>query len=188
MAKPVAGPDADHGKLGLQDAEDLRRHGVGAAVVTDLEHVDVAERPVARQPLEHRSLRVTGQHAGGIALTHGDHGAVVVGARVVDRNRRRHDVDSQRPELERVAGDHLLDWRDIGARPRELGVSAGAAGLHKHALHLDRPREPLQPAGVIGMRVRHEHRVEPAHSIACESGADGRRVRPGVDEHAGALR
>lgn len=156
-------------------------------MVTDLEHIDVAERPIASEPLKHPALGVTGQHARGIALTHDDHGAVVVRTGVVDGAGWRHHLDTQRPERERVARDHLVDRRDFGALPGERRVGDKAPRLHQHPLHPDRPREPLQPPGVIGMRVRHEHRVEPAHSVTRESGADGRRARPGVDEHAGAL-
>jgi hypothetical protein len=59
----VAGPYADERVLRPKDRKHAVAHRSGAAVMADLEHVDVAKNPLVDEWLQHITLRVAGQHS-----------------------------------------------------------------------------------------------------------------------------
>jgi hypothetical protein len=61
MAEPVPGSHAHQRELGPQDSQLPGRRCAVAAMVADLQHVNVAERPVSNQWLKHVTLSITGQ-------------------------------------------------------------------------------------------------------------------------------
>jgi hypothetical protein len=59
----VAGPHADERVLRPKGRKHAVANRSGAAVMADLEHVDVAENPLVDQWLQHVTLGVSGQHS-----------------------------------------------------------------------------------------------------------------------------
>jgi hypothetical protein len=127
MAVAVARADADQRVLRPQRREQALGDRLVAAVVADLEHVDVAERPGVDERLEHARLGVPRQQLGEPAVAHEEHDA-----RLVDRGRlhglgRPQDVGGEpaaakphfRDDLAHSAGPtDRVDLRERRARRR----------------------------------------------------------------------
>ncbi len=58
MPEPVPRTHTDHRDVRTQHGEDLLRYRPFAAVVTDLQDIDIHKRPLVDQALEHVRLRV----------------------------------------------------------------------------------------------------------------------------------
>jgi hypothetical protein len=109
MTELVSGAHADQPPFRPQRPEHTRRHRLGAAVMANLEHVDVAQSPVADQRIEHDCLRVPRQHcreALGLGL---EHYARLVGRGVFDWRTRPHDGELHASDADYVPGDDLAD-------------------------------------------------------------------------------
>lgn len=61
MPIPVPFAHADQGELGPQHPQVLIGRRVGAAVMSNLEYLDVADEALRRHAIEHGGLSVTGQ-------------------------------------------------------------------------------------------------------------------------------
>jgi hypothetical protein len=186
MAEPVALAHADNRHLGTKHLQRPRRNRLGAPVVTDLQHVDIAESPVARQRLEHVLLGVTGEDCRETLGLHAKHDAGLIGRGVIDRGARPHCRQREAPRVQNVACSQFVDGglaHELnGLRLRGRDLLGGSRGEADH-LCGDETVEGFEPSGMIGVQVGDDHSVKRADTGPAQRAPHRRLAGPGVNQH-----
>ena len=163
-------------------------------MVRHLEHVDVQPRKGPSQRGLSRRLHVTGQQDPQPAHLGEQDDARVVGGRPV----AGAFLDRPRAGPEHLEGDCAVRRRGgvrrrAGVQPlgaAQLGHLGDATGWVQHAGGQHRPDlaavdDPGEPVDVISVEVGQHHHGHLPHPEASKAVVHERRVRPGIDHHAG---
>jgi hypothetical protein len=143
MAELVACPNTDQPPFGPQGREHLEGHRLSAAVVPDLEYVNVAKSPVANQRVQHHRLRVPRQHRREALRFRLEHDARFVGRGILNRRTRPHDRQLHAPHSQHVSGHYLAHIPRTDQLQR-LGHSWRVAVKRARGhTHRARAREPV---------------------------------------------
>lgn len=102
MPVTVALADADHGDLRPDDIEHLREPLIGTPMMSDLQHIDIAEPPVRNDLAEHITLGVAGQQGAERPPPDEHHDARLVGRGVSHLLARPYDLHADRAYLEAI--------------------------------------------------------------------------------------
>ena len=131
----------------------------------DLEHVDVSERPLLEERLEHIALRVTRQQRREPLVAHEQYHARLVCRGVGDRLVRGHDRHRDPAHGEGVTRFQLADAVRAaevpggGQRVRRIGTDPFGKPNESDS---DQPFQCRQPADVVRVQVRDDDFVERA--------------------------
>lgn len=118
MTVLIAFADADQRVLRPQDRELIRSHRTRASVMTNLQHVHVAENPVAYQRLQHLALGVSRQDRAEASLSDAQDDARLIRRRIFDRLARPQYVEREVADDQAATGRNLANTfrTDKGAR------------------------------------------------------------------------
>lgn len=155
-------------------------------MVTDLQDVDLSNRPRIDRSLHDLRLGVSGQeHAlGSSASKH--HHTCLVRCCVLHGPLGQHDIERNVAHLQLVTGSEfahssgarflasVVDHRVL-ARERPFG--------HEHDRHVQHSRGTGQTTVVIRVQMRDDHAVKPADLMPGERPEQNRPVRACVDQH-----
>jgi hypothetical protein len=163
MTELVSGADTDQRPLGSQRGEPLGRYRLSAAMMPDLEHVDVAQSPVSNQGIEHDGLSIPRQHRRetlGLGL---QHDTCLVSSGVLDGRTRPHDGKLHSSDLQHVTRHHFTHVVSAD-QLRRLGhpgrVAVQRARGHVHSARTRERAQRYKPAVVVGVQVGDHHRVQ----------------------------
>ena len=184
VAVVVVSADGDDRHARPEHRELVGEAGVGRAVVSDLEHLDLPQRQGSR----HLRLGVAGQEQVDRAVAReqrrcrGDAGSRPVSPR--DRARGRGCWS--RPSVY-VRPDAGRDERhaEPARRRAQRPLVEALARLHRvdHRADVERPQDGRRAADVVAVPVRDDERGEPWRPMPPELPVDVCLGRPGVDEH-----
>lgn len=115
MPEAIPRADADHRQLRFQFLHQLRIDRVGAPVVSDLVHVDVADWLLLFDCMQHVCLGVSGQKRGIVTALHQQHDAGSVLIRLVHRIAWPKNVEREAAHVQAIARFKLADrcFRDV---------------------------------------------------------------------------
>ena len=186
MTISIAGAHAHERPLGPEHREQPRRDRFVASVMSDLEHVDVAQDSGLHERLEHTRLSVAREQRRERPVAHEHHDTGFVGGGVVDRLARGQHRGSESPAPERCTGNYLVAGLPATCRGdlcqcRGLGVKR--PGRHDDQGHSDETRESGQPPVVIGVQVGDHDGVNASQACSRDRSAQDPGRRSGVDEH-----
>lgn len=181
MSEPVAGTHAHQRDLWPGEREKRPGDRTGAAVMADLDHLDIADRAPRCERFEHHALGVAGeQNPARTGTLDQKHHARFVVRRSADRRRRREDSHRERPHASRPTRTHLAHGRAHACGV--LDEVTPGSGSHDQPLGAQRRAKRAEPACVVGVQMRQHDVVHAADVLPGQRIAQGAFVRATVHE------
>jgi hypothetical protein len=159
MPEAIAPAHADDSDLRTQDRENTCSDCTTAAVVPDLEHVDVRQRPARRQTFQNLAFGISGQQHSPPAILDQQHDARGVLRRIVDRTQRPEHAHVDTPDPEYLTGQHapLSSARLIGL---SIERSELISGRDHEATCTKGTGQGTGTSGVVVVRMRKHDRIQ----------------------------
>jgi hypothetical protein len=155
-------------------------------VVPDLEHIDVAQRPVGGKRLEDDLLGIARQERQEPVALDFQHHAGFVGGCILDRRAWPHRRQGQAACVQHVSGLDLVDLLladKIGRLSPDRRVRAARSSRKAHHLRGDQPIECPQPSVVVVVQMRDDHRIQTPNPGPPQSASQRRLTGSGIDQH-----
>jgi len=167
MTIAVLRPHTDDRQLRTQCVEQARTDGVSAAVVANLQHIDIAELPARCQRFEHVVLGITGQQRREPLRLDEQNDARLV-SRVIVLFRRRPQHPQCHSSTAHGGGcAHLSDGR---THPGYLSRKVGhRTSRHNNPTHAHAIFQRADATVVVVMKVSDHYRFEGSHAVRTKS-------------------